>query len=306
MDRLTSMAVFVAAAEAGSLVAAARRLGLSPSMAGKHVAAIEAELNVRLMQRSTRSLVLTEAGRAYHARTKRILEEIEDANREAADAQATIRGLLRVSAPLAFGSMHLSGVVAGYMQRYPEVQVEIALEDRFVDILAEGVDVAVRIGRLPDSGLVARRLAPCRMVFCAAPSLVRSHGPLAALADLRQAPRLAFSDAVSPGDWTVLDADGRPQAIDGPLRMRTNSMAMLLAAAHGGSGVAYGPSFVFGPSIASGDLVQLLPEHKAMDLAIHAVFPTGRHMTAKLRSFVDHLVASFGDEPPWDSWLKAG
>ncbi|MGX4802170.1 LysR substrate-binding domain-containing protein [Bradyrhizobium guangdongense] len=300
MDRLTSMAVFVAAAEEGSLVAAARRFGLSASMAGKHVASLEAELKVRLMQRSTRSLVMTEAGRAYYVRSKRILEEYEEARREVADSQTMIRGVLRVAAPLTFGEMHLSGLVASYMARYPEVLIDIILGDGYVDLLADNIDVAIRIGQLRNSDLIARRLAPCPMVFCAAPSFLDVHGLPGTIEDLRLAPRLAFSDAVSAGDWTILDAVGSPQVIDGPIRLRANNMAMLLSAVLSGAGVAYGPSFVFGPSIAAGRLVRLLPQYRSVDLAVHAVYPTNRHVTLKLRSFVDHLISALGGRPPWD------
>jgi len=298
MDRLTSMSVFVAAAEEGSLIAAARRHGLSASMAGKHVAAIEAELNVRLMQRSTRSLVLTEAGRAYYARCKRIIEEYEEAKREAGDTQEIVQGVLRIAAPITYGTMHLSDVMAGFLERHPGVTLEIMLSDRYVDLLAEGVDVAIRIGTLRDSDLVARRLASCRMVLCASRGLLDQIGPLRTVAELRRMPRLTFSDAVSAGDWTLIDAEGKSHVIDGPVRMAANNMQMLLAAVLRGNGVAYGLCFVFGAHIAAGDLVALLPEHRTSDLAIHAVYPTNRHVPLKLRSFVDHLAASLSPTPP--------
>lgn len=300
MDRLTSMAVFVAAAEDGSLSSAARRFGLSASMAGKHVSAIEADLNARLMQRSTRKLHLTDVGQAYYARCKRILEEYEDANREAGDAQRSVHGVLRVAAPITFGAMHLGDVVAGYLEQHPLVGVEIMLNDRYVDLLAEGVDVAIRIGRLLDSDLVARRLAPCRMVVCAAPAFLKHHNVPRTIEDLRRAPRLAFSEAISSGDWTLTDPAGQAHVIDGPIRMAANNTQMLLAAAKAGAGVTYGPSFIFGEAIAAGDLVALLPDHQATELTIHAVYPTKRHVSLKLRSFVEHLIASFGGTPPWD------
>src|ERR1700761_2710152 len=217
MDRLTGLAVFVAAAEEGSLSRAARRFGLSASMAGKHVSAIEADLGIRLMQRSTRRLSLTDAGRAYYARCKRILEEVDDANREASDAQQVVRGVLRVAVPLTFGAMHLGGVLARYLEQHPAVAVEVMLSDRYVDLLSEGIDVAIRIGRLLDSDLVARRLAPCRMVFCAAPPYLATHGVPETVDQLRQAPRLAFSDAVSAGDWTLTGPDHSTHLIDGPV-----------------------------------------------------------------------------------------
>jgi DNA-binding transcriptional LysR family regulator len=306
MDRLIGMAVFVAAVEEGSLVSAARRFGLSPSMAGKHVSAIEERLNVRLLQRSTRMLKLTDVGQVYYTRCKHILEEYEDANREAGDAQQTVRGVLRVAAPTTFGAMHLGGVIASYLVAHPDVAVETALSDRYVDLLADGIDVAIRIGRLRDSDLVARRLAPCRMVFCAAPSFLERHGMPKTVEHLRQAPRLAFSEAVSAGDWTLTDPDGNTHLIDGAVRLTANSMQILLAAALAGAGVAYGPTFVFGKSIASGDLDVLMSDHKTPELAIHAAYPTKRHVSLKLRRFIEHLSSHFGDVPPWDLMLRTG
>lgn len=300
MDRLTGMAVFAAAVEEGSLAAASRRHKLSPSMAGKHIAAIEAELGVRLLQRSTRHLHLTEAGQAYYARCTRILEDYEAAKREAGETQETARGMLRVAAPLTFGAMHLGPVAARYMQLHPEVTLEILLSDRYADLLRDGIDVAIRIGRLPDSGLVARRLARCSMLFCASPDFLDRHGRAHDAEALRQMPRLAFKDAVSTGDWTILDPEGRSHNIDGPVRLVADNMQMLLAAAEAGLGVAYGPSFVFGERIAAGGLEQLLPAHRTFDLAVHAVYPSRRHLPLKLRSFVEHLVASFEEIRPWE------
>jgi DNA-binding transcriptional LysR family regulator len=300
VDRLTSMAIFVAAADDGSLSSAARRFGLSASMAGKHVSSMETDLGVRLMQRSTRKLHLTEVGRAYYERCKRILEEVEEANREAGDAQQSIHGVLRVAVPTTFGAMHLGEVVADYLQEQPGVEVEILLNDHYIDLFAEGVDVAIRIGRLLDSELVARRLAPCHMVVCASPGFLTRHGVPRTVQDLRGLPRLVFSQAVSSGDWTLADPSGQTHTIDGPIRMSANNTQMLLAAARAGAGVTYGPSFVFGQAIAAGELVALLPDHRTTDLTVHAVYPTKRHVSLKLRSFVDHLVASFGGTPPWD------
>ncbi|PQY38793.1 LysR family transcriptional regulator [Cronobacter sakazakii] len=300
MDRLLSMAVFVSAVEEGSLVSAARRFGLSPSMAGKHVSAIEEQLKVRLLQRSTRKLTLTDVGRSYYTRCKRLLEEYEDANREAQDAQQNVHGILRVAAPTTFGALHLGRVVSNYLAEYPDVSIETTLSDRYVDLLADGIDVAIRIGRLQDSDLVARRLASCRMMFCAAPSFLARHGEPKTIEQLRQAPRLAFSQAVSAGDWSVTDANGQTYHIDGEIRLAANNMQMLLAAALTGAGVVYGPSFVFEQSIASGALRVLLPDHKTKDLAIHAIYPSKRHVSLKVRRFIEHLSMSFDDTQPWD------
>jgi DNA-binding transcriptional LysR family regulator len=273
-------------------------------MAGKHVAAIEADLNVRLIQRSTRSLVLTEAGRAYYIRCKRILEEYEEARREAGDAQEIVQGILRISAPITFGLMRLSDVIVSFMEKYPGVTIEMMLDDRYVDLITEGIDVAIRIGRLRDSDLIARRLAPCHMVLCASRRLLDRTGPLRTVEEIRRMPRLTYSGAVSAGDWTLIDSQGNSHVIDGPTRMAANNMQMLLAAALRGSGIAFGPSFVFEAHIAAGELVTLLPDHRTMDLAIHAVYPTNRHVPVKLRSFVDYLAASLGSTTSQDASIR--
>ncbi|MGA7778929.1 MAG: LysR family transcriptional regulator [Paraburkholderia sp.] len=300
MDRLTGIGVFVAAVDGGSFAAAARRYGLSPAMAGKYVSAIEVELNARLLHRTTRRLSLTDAGQDYYARCKQILEAYDEANREASDSQGTARGVLRIAAPVTFGAMHLGEVVARYLEAHPHVNIEVSLSDRYVDLLEAGVDIAVRIGRLRDSGLVARRLAPCRMVICASPEYLERNGTPCRPQDLQQAQRLTFSEAVSAGDWTLVDARQRAYVIGGPCRMAANNTQMLLAAALAGAGVAYGPTFVFGEQIALGKLVVLLPEYHTSELAIQAVYPSARHMPLKVRHFLDYLVAVFGDEPPWD------
>ncbi|RKT14269.1 LysR family transcriptional regulator [Paraburkholderia sp. RAU2J] len=300
MDRLTSLGVFVSTVEEGSFAAAARRFGLSAAMAGKHVSALEAELNARLLHRTTRRLSLTNTGQTYYERCKRILEAFDEANREAGDTQGTARGVLRVAAPVTFGAMHLGEVVARYMEDHPHVKVEALLADRYVDLIDAGVDVAIRIGRLEDPGLVTRRLAPCRMVVCASPAYLKRHGTPRKPDDLLRAQRLAFSEAVSAGDWTLHDGKNRTHVIDGPCRMTANNTPMLLASAIAGAGIVYGPTFVFGAHIRGGELVALLPAYRAADLTIQAVYPSARRIPLKVRRFVDYLAEAFGDEPPWD------
>ncbi|SAK56948.1 LysR family transcriptional regulator [Caballeronia fortuita] len=300
MDRLTGMGVFVAAVEEGSLAAAARRFGVSAAMAGKHVSAIESELNARLLQRTTRRLSLTDTGQRYYERCKRILEAYDEANREARDAQGTLRGTLRIAAPVTFGAMHLGEVVARYLDDHPQVNVDVLLGDRYVDLIDAGVDLAIRIGRLSDANLVIRPIARCRMVLCASPVYLKVNGMPRTVADLADAPRLAFSEAVSSGDWTLRDAKKRQHVIDGPCRMAANNVQMLLASAVAGAGIAFGPSFVFGPDLQRGELIELLPHLRADDLTIQAVYPSARRIALKVRRFVDYLDQAFGDDPPWD------
>ncbi|PHP87371.1 LysR family transcriptional regulator [Burkholderia sp. AU18528] len=304
MDRLTSLGVFVAAVEEGSLAAAARRFGLSPAMAGKHVSAIEAQLNARLLQRTTRRLSLTDIGQTYYVRSKQILEAFEDAGREAHDSQRTARGVLRIAAPVTFGAMHLGEVTARYLEEHPQVNVEVLLGDRYVDLLEAGIDVAIRIGKLQGNGLVTSRIAPCRMVMCASPAYIERHGTPRRPSDLRHAQRLVFSEAVSAGDWTLFDAKNRAHVIEGPCRVAANNTQMLMSAALAGAGVAYGPTFVFGEHLRRGELVALLPNYRATELAIQAVYPSARRIPLKVRRFVDYLTAAFGNEPPWDRSMK--
>lgn len=300
MDRFASINLFVAAIEEGSLVAAGRRFGLSASMAGKYLNSLEAELNVRLIQRSTRKLNPTDVGRVYYARCKRIIEEFEEANHEASDATSTVRGLLRIAVPVTFGTLHMGQVVAKFLADYPLVNAEVFLDDSFVDLYTESIDVAIRIGRLPDSDMVAKRLAPCHMVLCASPEYLEREGVPKTPEDLKDAPRLAFSKAVTVNTWTLTDAENRTHIIDGPLRMNANNMNMLHSSALAGVGIAYGPTFVFGESIATGKLIKLLPEYKTVELSVHALYPTARYVPSKVRRFIDYLAAEFAGTPPWD------
>ena len=304
MDRLTSIGVFTAAVDRGSLAAAARRYGITPAMAGRHLDALEASLEVRLLQRTTRRLHLTDVGRAYYQRCRRILDEFDEARREAGELAAEPRGTLRIAAPVTFGALHLGLPIARYLRDHPGVRIEIVLSDRFVDLVQEGIDLAVRIGHLSDSTLVARGIGACRMVVCAAPDYIRRHGLPDTPQELRKHPRLAFSESVSAGDWTLLDGRGRSHVIDGPCQLLANNMQLLLAAALDGVGIAYGPSFVFGESLHAGSLVQVLPDYRAGSLGIHTVVPSSRYASSKVRQLIDRLAAEFGEEPPWDQWMS--
>lgn len=295
MDRLTSMQIFITAVEEGSFAAAARRFKLSPAMAGKHVSAIEADLNVRLLQRSTRRLSLTHAGQRYYERCKMILDLLEDANREAIDVQSTPRGLLRVAAPVSFGAMHLGGIISQYLNKFPEVSLDVLLEDKYTDLLENRIDVAIRVGRLEDPGLVTRRLAPCNMVLCASPDYLKKHGTPEKPADISHAPRLAFSQSISAGDWTLFDAAGRAYPIEGAPLVTANNMQLLLMSALNGSGIAYGPDFVFSEYLQKGALIRLLPEYRTTELYIQAVYPSALRIPFKVRSFVDFIAETLDD-----------
>ncbi|NII10798.1 LysR family transcriptional regulator [Oleiagrimonas sp. C23AA] len=295
MDRFTSLSVFVHAVERGSLAAASRALGMTPAMAGKHLAALEASLGARLLHRTTRKLHLTEAGQDYYARGRHILESIDEADRRARDLQSEPQGLLRISAPSTFGALHLGAPVAQYMRRYPGVSVQMQLDDGFVDLVEGGFDMAIRIGQLPDSSLIARRLGETRMLACAAPDYLDARGRPNTPEALAALDRLAFSRATSSGDWSFTDTNGRVHHIEQPARCQVDDMQMLLAAALAGAGIVYGPDFVLGEHVASGRLEQVLTNFTTQSLGIHAVYPSARLLSAKLRLFIEGL----------ERWLSA-
>lgn len=303
MDRLTSMRVFSAAVDEGSLAAAARRLDLSPAMAGRYLDSLEQELQVRLLQRTTRRLHLTEAGQLYYQRCRRILEELDEAQREVGEIGSGPRGTLRMAAPVSFGSMYLGGPVARYMQAHPNVRVVMDLDDRYLDLVQKGIDLAIRIGRLADSSLIARRLAPCHMVACASLEYLARHGTPRTPEDLAGHRRLAFSESESPGDWTFIDAQGLHRPVAGPAHLVSNNVQLLTAAALAGAGVVYGPTFVFGEHLDKGAVRRLLPDFTTTDLGVHAVYLSTRHLPSKVRLLIDQLAKEFGDDPPWDAWM---
>ena len=302
---MTSLSVFAAAVEEGSLAAAARRYKMTPAMAGRHIDSLEEALKARLLQRTTRRLHLTDVGRVYYQRSRRILEEFDEAQREAGELQASPQGLLKIAVPASFAALHLGGPIARYMRDHPGIRVETVVSDRYVDLVQEGIDVAVRIGRLPDSSLVARRIGTCRMVMCAAPAYLSRVGEPRTPQEMRKHARLAFSDSVSPGDWTLRDTRGRPHVIEGPCQLLANNMHLLLAVALEGGGVAYGPSFVFGEALYRGRLVRVLPKYSADDLGIHTVVPSSRYLSTKVRHLIDRLATEFGEKPLWDRWREA-
>ena len=304
MDRLVSLSVFTAAVEAGSMAAAARRHKITPAMAGRHIDTLERALNARLLQRTTRRLNLTDVGRAYYQRSRRILEEFDEAQREAGELQASPQGSLRIAVPASFAALHLGGPIARYMRDHPGIRVDTVASDRYVDLVEEGIDLAVRIGQLDDSKLVTRRIGICRMVMCATPAYLKQMGEPTTPRELRKHPRLAFSEPVSRGDWTLRDARGRSCVIDGPCQLSSNNVQLLLAAALEDAGVVFGPSFILGEALAQGSLVRVLPEYSASDFGIHTVVPSSRYLSTKVRNLIDRLVTEFGENPPWDRWVK--
>jgi DNA-binding transcriptional LysR family regulator len=302
MDRLAAMHAFRRVIELGSFRAAARALGRSNAAVSKQVSDLEAELGATLIARTTRRLAPTEAGQAYYERCARILDDLTEANTAVASLQAAPRGLLRINAPMSFGLLHLARAMPAYIQCYPDVRVDLVLNDRAVDLLEEGFDVAIRVRTsLPDSSLIARRLAPVRRVLCAAPDYLERYGCPEQPEDLVRHRCLIYSLSTSPTEWTfTLRGTNEPQPVKVPAYFTANSSIALREALLAGSGIALVPTFVVGPDIREGRLRTVLPQFESPGHTMYALYPSARHLSPKVRSFVDFLVERYGDEPDWD------
>lgn len=302
MDQLAALEAFAKVAETQSFSEAARRLRSSKSAVSRHVAALEAELGARLLHRTTRSLTLTEAGRGYYDRAARILADLAEANASVSELQAAPRGRLRVNAPMSFGFLHLAAALGDFLTRYPEIELDVTLTDRFVDLIDEGVDVAVRIGSLTDSSLVARRLAVIRRVLCASPDYLERRGVPATPDDLKAHDCLSNTNVAISREWRFVHPDGRQWPVEVQGRMSANNGDMLRVAALRGHGFVHLPTFIVGDDLKAGTLISVLEPYVAQDLTLNAVYPTARHLSPKVRAFVDFLSQRFGgDKPYWDA-----
>jgi DNA-binding transcriptional LysR family regulator len=302
MDRMLAMQVFAKVVESGSFSRAAERLGLSSTATSRHVADLETHLGSRLLNRTTRRLSLTDAGRAYYERCNAILDDIDEAEALAGSATRKATGTLRINAPVSFGARHLAPLLPRYCEQHPDVTLDITLADRQVDLVEEGYDLAIRIARELHTTLVARRLAPARLQLVAAPAYLAAHGTPATPADLAQHRCLGYAYTRGGNEWE-LGGPGGPHIV--PLKgpMKANNGDLLHEATLAGAGIALQPTFIAGPALASGALRALLQQYPAPLLDIYAVYPSRRHLSAKVRTFVDFLVANLGDRPAWDDWL---
>ena len=301
LDRVTGMQVFARVAALGSLSAAARALGMSQTMATKYMAALEDRLDGKLLHRTTRRLTLTETGRNYLEAVERILIEIEDADAAAAAENVQVRGTLRLNAPVSFGIREIAPLLPELSRRHPALAVDLGLNDRNVDLIEEGWDLVIRIGTLADSSMIARRLAPCRMIVCAAPSYITAHGRPRTLADLEAHACLGYtlSRAVGADRWSF-GRDGKVSVeIRGPLR--ANNGDALVAAAIAGQGIVYQPTFLVAREIDAGLLIPLKLDHDPIEFnGIYAAYPADRRPPAKVRATIDFLAERLGPVPPWE------
>ena len=292
MDRFEEMRVFAAVVDAGSFVRAADALELSKTAVSRHVSELEARLGVRLLHRTTRKLSLTPEGQVFHARCKSLLGAVEAAEAEITAGSVQPSGVLRLNVPVTFGLMHLAPLWPDFMERFPQVTLDVSLADRVVDLVEEGFDLAVRIAQLSSSTLVSRQLATTRMVLCASPEYLSRHGEPKRPADLADHRVLAYSLFHQGEHWSFDGPQGRETVKINP-SLRTNSGDTCRAAALAHQGVILQPSFLVGEELRRGELVEVLRGYRSGDMGIYAVYPSRQHLAPKVRAMVDFLVEAF-------------
>jgi DNA-binding transcriptional LysR family regulator len=297
MDKFQEMRAFVAVADAGSFVRAAESLALSKAAVSRFVNELEARLGVRLMHRTTRKLSLTEEGEVFHTRCQALLADIAEAEAEVSSRSGEAAGLVKVNAPFTFGILHLAPLWGEFKARHPHVTLDVTLSDRVVDLVEEGYDLAVRIARLPSSTLISRKLSATRMVVCASPQYLERAGTPQHPSQLARHAVLAYSHWSGRDEWQFDGPDG-PVSVKTEPWIRTNSGDTCRAGALRDQGIVMQPSFLVGTDLAAGTLVELLPQYRALELGIYALYPTRKHVTPKVRLLIDFLVESF-KTPRW-------
>lgn len=303
MDRLRAFEVFVAVVGKQGFARAADALDTSPANVTRYIAELEAHLGTRLLNRHSRKLSLTDSGQALYERARSILDEVAEAEALTGSSSLQARGRLRINAPVSFGILHLAPLWPKFLQAYPDVELEVSLIDRVVDLVEEGFDLGIRISRAGSATHIARKLAVSRNIVCASPAYLRKHGRPRSPADLAEHRCIGYTFAVTGDDWHLLDERGLEHVVKVPSLMRTNNGDTARAAAVAGVGLIWQPSFLIGEDLRAGRLVQLLPGFRMPDIDILAVYPSRRHLSAKVRLMIDFLAEAFKGTPPWDLGL---
>jgi DNA-binding transcriptional LysR family regulator len=299
-DQLRSMRVFTAVVAVGSFSAASRQLGMSQTMVTKHVTALEDALGIQLLRRTTQRVTATEAGERYAEDCRRILEEVEEANNLAIAQHIEPRGVLRLSAPLSFGLREINPILGDFARLHRDLRIDLELNDRLVDLLDGGWDMAVRIGLLKDSAMLARKLVPCRTIVCASPDYLATHGTPKRLEDLAGHNCLGYSlsNETRVDQWSFGPDARTIVSVSTPFRANNGDTISAMAVA--GLGIAYQPSFILGEDLRAGRLVPIALDHPTVLLHTYAVFARANKQPAKVRAMIDFLADRWGPVPPWD------
>ena len=302
---LLDVLAFVRVAETGAFARAAERMGMSKSILSRRVARLERQLGAKLLTRTASGAQPTVTGEAYYARAANVLAELEAAREVVAEAVTQIAGPIRIAGPLSFGTLHLASALAEFAALYPKVELDISFEDRVVDLVAGGFDLAVRLGNLEDSSLVARRIAPLRRVLLSSPAYLEARGRPEHPRDLARHDLIVYANAGRAEQWRFRTEKGWEQVRVRRPRLRTDNGDMLREAVVAGLGICILPSFIAAPAIESGAGEVILRDYPLEEGGVHVVMPPGRAATARVRALVDFLAERFGPEPSWDPcWIK--
>lgn len=291
MDLFNSIKMYVAVVEGGSFAAAADKLAISRAMVSKQIQKLEEHLGTRLLNRTTRRLNMTETGREFYERSTQIMSDLDEATQIAGQMTRTPQGVLRITIPLSYGQHRLATIIGDYAQIHPQVQLDISLSDRKLDLIEDGFDLAIRIGSMPQSDLIARKIGGVRSIVCASPAYLARYGIPKTPAELGQHTCLGYTLTGGGTDWSFESADG-PVNIPIKGQIRADNGDIIRLAALSGAGVLFQPHFIVGEDLEHGRLLRLLPEWQSAELGIYAVYPSRKHLSAKVRTFVDFLVSA--------------
>ncbi|MBT8570936.1 LysR family transcriptional regulator [Polynucleobacter paneuropaeus] len=292
MDKFQEITTFTAVVDAGSFVKAADRLNMSKAAVSRHLVDLETRLGIRLLHRTTRKLSLTEEGELFYERCKEILETIESAENEITSHTEDVSGQIRINAPFSFGIRKLAPLWGIFHQKYPKVTLDVVLSDRLVDVVDEGYDIAIRIAALTNSTMVSKKLTTTRIILCASPTYLKEHGTPKKPADLMNHQVINYSYWAGKEEWSFDGPNGGESVNIKPF-MQTNNGDTCLSAALAHQGIVLQPSFIVGDAIRAGDLVEIMPKYKSIELGIYAIFPTRKHIAPKVRVLIDFLVEYF-------------
>jgi len=300
MESFGAIPVFVTVVESGGFSPAAKLLGISKSAVSKRVTQLEEQMGVKLLHRTTRKLSLTEAGEHFFQHARIAHQAAKDAQDAVAQLQGEPQGRLRINTPMSFGRLHIAPLIPEFLKRYPKISIEMVMDDKVADLIGEGFDIAIRGGDLPDSSLIARKLAPLRNVLCASPEYIEKHGRPIELSQLADHNCLIFTYSKDIKEWLFIK-DGQTQSVEVTGNYNVNNSEALREALLQGVGIGRLPTFVAGPDIKSGKLVSLFEEYQMPDKTIYAVFPERQYLPSKVRAFIDFAVEYLGgDNPYWD------
>ena len=303
MNKFTDLEALVAVIEAGTFSAAGERLGVAKSVVSRRVSQLEKRLGSLLLHRTTRRLSLTDAGKNFYHRAVQILADIDEAEQSVASETAELRGAIKLAAPLSFGLNHLSDAITDFLKEHPAIELNLDLNDRNVNLVEEGFDMAVRIGALQDSTMVARRIGRSHAVICASQRYLKRYGEPTHPDQLNQHIGLQYSNISYKQQWQFQTKVGKVIFGQPQIRIRANNGEALAAAAIAGLGITSGPTFILGSAIKKGKLVPILNEYRSPSVGIYAVYPPGRLLPARIKTLSDYLADRFGDDPYWDQDL---